>query len=538
MPCKYPYLLSQTIDLSASINPDQEAFRFNGNSLSYTELVKKSNALAHVLKNQGVKRSDRVGIFLDSSLESAIAIYGIWKAGAAYVSLDPHAPLNRLLFIIQDCDIQVLISEDSKCDTLKELLTQETELHCIIGVSETEDWSKKHKKIHILDWHTVDSAPCDYPPSVRVIEQDIAYIMYTSGSTGKPKGLIHTHYSGLSYAKLSVETYDVRPEDRVANSAPLHFDISTFGFFSSMLAGSTTVLIPDLYSKFPANLSQLMTDERLTIWYSVPFILSQLADKGALHHRDLSTLRWVLFGGEPFPVRPLRKLMMQIPNARFSNVYGPAEVNQCTYYHLPTIPKEGDAPIPLGQIWNNTEGLLLNNKDEPDTEGELVIRSPTMMSGYWNRPDLNEKAFFYPPNPVSIHLSERFYRTGDLVKQDTKRIFHFIGRKDHQVKIRGFRVELGEIESMLQAHRAVEDACAFITEGLEKTQQIEVAVVIVSIDKEEIEFSVSHLYEHLKLTLPWYAIPTSIHEVKTIPRTSSGKADRIRLISMIKNHTL
>ena len=192
---------------------------------------------------------------------------------------------------------------------------------------------------------------------VKILESDLAYIMYTSGSTGAPKGIMHTHHSGLSYAKLSTQVYDVKPSDRIANHAPLHFDISTFGYFSGPLASATTVIIPDAYTKLPASLSTLMEQEKISIWYSVPLALVQLLHNGVLEARDLSSLRWVLYGGENFMPKYIRSLMALWSNATFSNVYGPAEVNQCTFYHL-NMPPESDGPIPIGK---NMGKYLLSN---------------------------------------------------------------------------------------------------------------------------------------------------------------------------------
>jgi len=523
------HTLAHIIDHSANKHPEKEAFRCNGEGITYAELVKKSNALAHTLQNQGVKRWDRVGVYLDGSLESAIAVYGIWKAGAAFVPLDPQAPISRLCFIIKDCGIQVLITEDSKQERVAQLVT-ETNLFCAIGLSASNEF-----KVRTESWSDVETAPKEFPPVVQLMEQDLAYIMYTSGSTGEPKGLMHTHYSGLSYAKLSVATYEVKHEDIIGNSAPLHFDISTFGYFSGPLAGATTVIIPEVFTKFPANLAQLIDDERMTIWYSVPFILIQLLLRGVLSERDLSSLRWVLFGGEPFAAKQLRALMQLLPQSRFSNVYGPAEVNQCTYYHLPELPDETDDYIPLGKIWDNTEGIVLDENNELAFLGELLIRSPTMMRGYWNRPELDKKAFYYrssfpEQDDNQTNHFDRFYRTGDLVKVDENGQYQFIGRKDHQVKIRGFRVELGEIEVALLSHSQVAEAGVCIRAVLEDSEQIDAAVTL----KSGSGLTVPMLLEHIKSSLPWYAVPKQIFFIDDFPRTSSGKIDRRRLMELLE----
>jgi amino acid adenylation domain-containing protein len=359
------------------------------------------------------------------------------------------------------------------------------------------------------------------------MEHDLAYIMYTSGSTGMPKGLMHTHYSGLSYAQMSISTYDVHHQDRLSNHSPLHFDMSTFDYFSGPLAGATTVIIPEEYTKLPASLSKLIETEQLTIWYSVPFALIQLLLRGVLEARDLSRLRWVLFGGEPFPPKHLRALMAQWPQARFSNVYGPAEVNQCTFYHVPPIPKDSDEQIPIGEMCDNAEGLVVDASDQavaPGQVGELLVRAPTMMRGYWGRPDLNLKVFYR--RSVFPDYEEIFLRTGDLVRlRQDGRNYDFLGRKDRQIKTRGYRVELDEIEAALLSHQGVEEAAVFAVHDSQGSQRIEAAVI----PKSEAATDIVDLMEHISGLLPWYAVPGKINPMASFPRTTSGKIDRTSL---------
>ena len=519
MNSKMIYLLPHGIDQSAERFPDKEAFRFYGQSLSYAQLVRRANALAKMLEDQGVKRRDRVGIYLNKSLESAVAIYGIMKAGAAYVPLDPLAPVPRLAFVLRDCQIRHLISEDSKRTNLQALVQNDVVLDSVVGLSVQDDLP-----FGVITWADVEAMPGESPPEVTLMEQDLAYVMYTSGSTGTPKGLMHTHYSGLSYARMSISTYDVHHQDKLSNHSPLHFDMSTFDYFSGPMAGATTVIIPEEYTKLPASLSKLMETEQLTIWYSVPFALIQLLVRGVLEARDLSSLRWVLFGGEPFPPKHLRALMAQWPQARFSNVYGPAEVNQCTFYHVPPIPEDSDEQIPIGQMCDNAEGLVVDENDQavsPGLVGELLVRAPTMMRGYWGRPELNQKVFYR--RSVLPDYEEVFLRTGDLVRlREDGKNYDFLGRKDRQIKTRGYRVELDEIEAILLAHEGVEEAAVFAVPDSEGSQQIEAAVIL----KSEVAHTSVELIKHISGLLPWYAVPGKINVMGSFPRTTSGKIDR------------
>jgi amino acid adenylation domain-containing protein len=435
--------------------------------------------------------------------------------GAVYVPLDPNAPATRTRHLLQDCQIKCLISHTSQARSLAEVVAQPGALKAVIGLD--MDWP-----VSTIAWKSVWEMPANRTFPGRTTAQDLAYIMYTSGSTGLPKGIMHTHYSGLSYARLSADTYQLQSTDRIGNHAPIFFDISTLGYFTAPLVGATTVIVPDAYTKMPASLSQLIEAEQLTVWYSVPLALIQLLQRGVLESRDLTSLRWILYGGEVFPPKYLRSLMQHWPHARFCNVYGPAEVNQCTYYHL-EAPPTGDDPIPLGQIWENTKMLLLNGEDQEvtgDAAGELLIRSATMMQGYWNRPDLTEKAFFRHLTPSG--LPEVYYRTGDLIRMDELGRLQFMGRKDQQIKTRGYRVELDGVEGLLAAQAGVREAAVFPHQSADGEVVIMAAVILQpsqSITEKE-------LMVILKGELPWYALPQSIFFVENFPRTGSGKTDR------------
>ncbi|MEM1256122.1 MAG: AMP-binding protein [Cyanobacteria bacterium P01_H01_bin.21] len=373
------------------------------------------------------------------------------------------------------------------------------------------------------DWS--DILPNDTPPSVQVMEQDLAYIMYTSGSTGPPKGIMHTHRSGLNYARMAAHTYGLTHTDRLGNHSPLHFDMSTLDYFSGPLVGATTVIIPEAYMKVPASLSQLAQDEKLTIWYSVPFALIQLLLRGVLEERELSALRWVLFGGEPYPAKYMYGLMERLPQARFSNVYGPAEINQCSYYHVPPLAKGQTMPkevAPIGQIWANAEERVVNDADQPVASGdigELLVRTPTMMVGYWQRPDLNESAFY---RTEIAHQTAVFYRTGDLVHQLPDGNYQFVGRKDRQIKTRGYRIELDEVEAALVGHPHVEEAAAYGVSAEAGSHQVEAAVIL----KTETGLSEIDLLNYVGERLPGYAVPRKVAIATTFPRTGTGKIDR------------
>jgi non-ribosomal peptide synthetase component F len=218
---------------------------------------------------------------------------------------------------------------------------------------------------------------------------------------------MHTHRSGLSFAEWAVATYELTAADRVSNHAPLHFDLSTFDFFATGIAGGTIVVIPEALTKFPANLSKLIATERISVWYSVPFALIQLMERGELHDQDTSSLRWILFAGEVFPTKHLRQLMSMLPGVRFSNLYGPTETNVCTFYHVDQLPDDTDETIPIGKACTNIEDLVVDAQDHPVSPGEvgeLLIRGGVVMKGYWVYPSERRLAFTAARHSTSLKI--------------------------------------------------------------------------------------------------------------------------------------
>ena len=515
-------LLHHSITQNAETRPQGSAFRCRDNALNHKQLYESSAQLANTLVESGISSIDRVGIYMGRCIEMPIAVYGILMAAGAYVPIDPSAPPDRVKFILEDCGINILITNESKQSALSRILDSDsTPLKHIIGLSQGIIDS-----IRTVSWKTVWQA-AKTPPAETAREDDLAYIMYTSGSTGVPKGLMHTHRSGLAYARHSADLYQVSSSDILGNHAPLHFDISTFEFLTGPYAGASSVLIPEEEIMFPVSLAEFIERERLTFWYSVPLALIQILLQADLSQVDLSSLRWVLFGGEPFPPKYLEKLIGLIPSARFCNVYGPAEVNQCTYFHLPEDFGDIGEPVPVGNIWEGARGIILSTEDQVITDndeevGELLIASATMMQGYWNRPDLNAKAFYYEePAPG---FRRRYYRTGDLFRRDKGGLLHFQGRKDRQIKLRGYRLELDEVEAAFTAQEHVLEAAAIVGEVDEEKQLI----VFISLQQTD-EFDAATSLEQARSRLPRYCIPQRLEVLSSFPRTTSGKIDHAKL---------
>lgn len=512
------YLLHHAIDNSADLFPDKVAFRCLNQSLTYQELSVKTNQLAAHLVRSGVKNGDRIGIYLNRCLDTPVAIYGILKAGAAYVPLNPGAPESHSRFIINDCGVEILISNKAQRRGVTAILEEKSSLKQVIGLA-------ADLPTRTIPWEHIYSKKEKPNLKIPVLENDLAYILYTSGSTGVPKGIMHTHHSGLSYARLATELYDLTSQDCLANHSPIHFDISTLGYFAAPYVGATTVILSDAHTKMPASQARLIEEEKISVWYSVPLALLQMLQANVVADLSVDSLRWVLFAGEPFNTKHLKSLMLSWPKARFSNIYGPTELNQCTYYHL-TEPPKSDAPIPIGKVWGNTSALVIEEEGSPVEEGdvgELVVRSPTMMYGYWKKPELNANCFFRHLNNAGIE--EVYYRTGDLVKTDSTGEFLFLGRKDRQVKVRGYRVELDEIANVLLKSNDVVEAAAFLVKDDTGANDIHAQVILKAGKMSDSKVLMGLLNQYL----PRYAIPQSVAVVDSFPRTSTGKIDHLQL---------
>ena len=513
--------LPHIIVSAAKTCPEREAFRCGPHLLTYGELNDKTDQLAGHLISKGVKKGDRVGVYLFRSIKTAIAIYGIMKAGAAFVPIDPGLPISRITYLLKDCGIEHLVTHPLLQKKHRKIIYGQTPLLSLIG--------SKMSDIDSISWENLFDCSLKDDSMPDLNEDDLAYVMYTSGSTGHPKGIMHTHKSGMSYARLSVNLFDIKPQDRLASHAPLHFDISTLGYLSGPLAKATTVILSEAHVKMATSLASLIEKERISIWYSVPLALVQLLQNGNIQHKDLSALRLILFGGEVFATKYLREWMQRCPKTRFYNIYGPAEVNQCTAYELKSPPAENEI-VPIGHVWEETEFRILDENGNPkkDGSGELAIHSTTMMSGYWNNGALTEKSWYHEK---SSEGNKTFFKTGDVVFKNEEGNLVFLGRNDRQVKIRGYRIEIDEIEAALLAHENVVEA-AVVTVQKNQTEKEILAAVILN-EKEVL--GQKELKTHCRKLLPSYAVPESIAFMHDFPRTGSGKIDRNFIVKTYSN---
>ena len=520
---KTTYLLQHLLRNAARTFRDKEAVVWGDESVSYRELDDVTNRLAATLVENGISRGDRVGLYMNKSISSIISLHGILKAGAAYVPLDANAPLERLAYVIRDSGIKCLMTSTRKAHSLARMFPEGSPLELVV-LTDADEPQPEDIQINAVRWEQVTDRQDVSPPDNPSIETDLAYILYTSGSTGAPKGVMISHLSSLTFVNWAHETMQVTSDDRVSNHAPLHFDLSIFDIFTAFKAGATLALVPDGLSAFPIRLAEWIEDSRITIWYSVPSVLSMMVLNGELQRFEFSNLKAVVFAGEVFPVKYLRELMKLIPQANYYNLYGPTETNVITYYKVPSIPPEQVESIPIGKACANTEVFALADDGEavrrPGETGELYARGSCVAMGYWG--DAEKTARGFVPNPFQPSFPEHVYKTGDLVTLDEEGNYIFLGRRDHMVKSRGYRIELGEIETALYSHPAVKEAAAVAVPDDLIGNRINAFVVLDG----DSPVSSTQLKGHCTRRLPKYMVPEAIEFRDELPKTSTGKINR------------
>ncbi|MEO5717166.1 MAG: amino acid adenylation domain-containing protein [Chthoniobacterales bacterium] len=519
-----PYLLHQLLTASARRRPKAEAVRLLEEAITYRQLEEQSNQLAHALIEAGVRKGDRVGIYLKKSPAAIVSIFGILKTGACYVPVDANAPGARLVEIGRQCGFRALITSAALYPKIEETFAQECAEAAIFFIDTVPDCAASTGAKAFPE--TLPNFP-SVPPEVDVIDHDLAYILFTSGSTGTPKGVMLSHLNALTFVHWVARTFAVTADDRFSQHAPFNFDLSVLDIFVSIKAGAALSLVPEGLAVFPLQLAKFIQQQKITIWYSVPMVLMQLLARGKLDEGDFSSLRWVLFAGEVFPTKHLRGFMEKLPQPGYANLYGPTETNVCAWYEVAPLAADATATIPIGKACTNTELIAIDEAGErvtgPGKEGLLYARGSTVMQGYYGRPENTAAAFM--PHSFSEGREEKLYCTGDWVTLDENDNYLFVGRKDHMIKTRGYRVELGEIETVMLAHPAVDEAVALPIPDEAVGNTIQAVVTLASggtLDAAELK-------RHCAQKLPAYMVPEKIDFAETLPRTDNGKIDRRRL---------
>ncbi|MGE5698954.1 MAG: amino acid adenylation domain-containing protein [Deltaproteobacteria bacterium] len=520
-----PFLLHQLLSDSAAKHPERDAVMFQGRSMTYAELDRRSDSLSRALRGMGVRAGDRVGIFMNKSIESIVFLFGILKAGAAYVPIDYLAPAARLEYIVDNCGIRIMFATAEGAGKIVPSLGADSSLDTIVVAGKVPASATIAKAgLEIMAAEDLTSGSGAKDECSRISDTGPAYILHTSGSTGMPKGVGLSHLNSLTFVNSAADYFRVEKEDRLACHAPLQFDLTVFDIFVAVSRGATIVLVPEGLSIFPMKLAQFIDEAGVTVWNSVASVLSMLAERGKMERFRFDSMRAVIFSGDVLPVKYLRKLSESMPRASFFNVYGQTEANSSTCYRVSAIPDDEGWKIPIGKALPNFEVFALGEDGRtvalPGETGELHVRSSSVAAGYWREEEKTSEAFV--TDPGSRLSNRKVYRTGDLVTLDADGNYLFLGRKDQQVKSRGYRIQLSEIETVLNNHPFVKEAVAVaVPDELLGNRIISHVSAVDGATPCERD-----LLGYCGKILPMYMLPEKIVFHEKLPRTPTGKIDR------------
>ena len=490
--------LTELFEEQVKKTPGAVAVVYEGEEVTYEELNRRANQLAHYLVEAGVGPEVRVGLCVERSVEMVVGLLGILKAGGAYVPLDPEYPVERLRFMVEDAQARMVITQSQLRGRLPETGPRILELD--------------RESAEIAGQSSENGRSASRP-------ENAVYVIYTSGSTGRPKGVVVTHGGVVNRILWMDAEYRLRMDDRILQKTPFTFDVSVWEFFWTLLTGATIVIAIPGGHKNPAYLATVIEKERVTTVHFVPSMLQIFLDQPSVS--SFSSLRRVICSGESLPSE-LQVRFFQTLDTSLHNLYGPTEVTvDVSFWECRARANLGI--IPIGRpIWN-TQVYVLDGNLRPvpvGVGGELYIAGAGLARGYLNRPGLTAERFV--ANPFGRKRGERMYRTGDLAKWRGDGNLEYLGRVDEQVKIRGYRIEPGEIETVLMRHEDIAQAVVVARE--DEPGEKRLVGYVVSAKAGGIE--TAGVRRYLEGTLPDYMVPAAIMVLEKLPLTQNGKLDR------------
>lgn len=498
--------------------PDKEALLAAGRRYSYAELDRRATALAHALLGRGVTRGDRVLVFAENSVETVVAFWGVLKANAVVSIINPTTKADKLGYYLNDSRAAALIAAGALQATFAPAARASRHLKTVI-VTGRFDAAALAGLPGAVSWEEALGAERDErDPPRRAIELDLAAIIYTSGSTGEPKGVMLTHRNMIAAATSIAAYLELREDDVILCVLPMSFDYGLYQMIMSVLAGARLVL--ERSFSFPAAVLKLVVEEGVTGFPGVPTIFATLAEMKTLREYDFSRIRYVTNTAAALPVKHIRMLREIFPAARIYSMYGLTECKRCTYLPPEDIDRK---PESVGFAIPNTELWLVDEHDRrlgPGEIGQLVIRGPTVMKGYWEKPEATAEKLRPGPLP-----GEQVLYTGDLCRLDEEGYLYFVGRMDEIIKSRGEKVAPKEVEAAIYELAGVKEAAVI---GL-ADELLGEAVTAYVVLEEGAKLTEKDVQRHCAARLENFMVPKRVVFVASLPRTATGKINKTAL---------
>lgn len=514
-------LLHDLIACSAAKAPNAVALTYGSASLTYGDLQGAVLGFASGLMSLGLQRGERVAIYLEKRFEGVIASFGAPAAGAVFVPLNPLLKPEQVAFILQDCDVEVLVTSPERLAQLQAVLPTCPRLKHIVVTGEVVPQSSAPQALH--PWATFLQALAT--PGHRVIDTDMVSILYTSGSTGKPKGVMLSHRNMVAGAKSVASYLENHPGDTLLAALPLSFDAGFSQLTTAFHVGARVVLLNYL---MPRDVIKAMERERVTGLTAVPPLYIQLTQLD-WPQAVVDNLRYFANTGGRMPGETLTALRKLAPKSKPFLMYGLTEAFRSTY--LP--PEEVDRrPDSIGKAIPNAEILVLREDGsacDPEEPGELVHRGALVGLGYWNDPEKTAERYKLVPGAApgrqaGLQLPEYAVYSGDTVRQDAQGFLYFIGRRDEMMKTSGYRVSPTEVEEVLYATHLVGECAAF---GVEHASLGQAIVVVVTPSADQSALDVQALLALCRQRMPAYMVPNTVEVAQgPLPRNPNGKIDR------------
>jgi amino acid adenylation domain-containing protein len=498
----FAQLLEEQVDRT----PDAIAAIHGDDRLTYQQLNDRANRWARQLGEMGVGAETIVALMSDRNLDFLTAVIAIFKAGAAYLPLNPEHPAERMQQVLSQSQAPFLLAQNRYLSTV---------------VSTIDQLATKPHVAYFQDFDRLEYSAANLP--INSTPNNLAYVIYTSGSTGTPKGAMLEQRGMVNHLYAKIDHLKLTERDTIAQTASQTFDISIWQFLAALLVGGSVEIIPTEIATDPEKLLNLTIDRHISILEIVPSLLRMLLlHIGVGKTPQLSRLRWLLLTGEALPPQLCREWFDRFPQIPLLNAYGPTECSDdVTHYPIAESPAPEVLNLPIGRPIANTQLYILDAQLQPvpiGVAGELYVGGAGVGRGYLNAPELTERAFI--PNPFSPESSDRLYKTGDRVRYLANGELEFLGRLDFQVKIRGFRIELGEIEAVLNQYPGIQEVTVIAREEQVGNQYL-AAYIVANHPIEP-----SNLREFLKQKLPDYMVPSALIFLDRIPLTPNGKVDR------------